>query len=122
MGKNIWFEFRERSRESFKNAVGEELYKRYKSFFMFTTKCKLSYLQQTALEVKYWNCMNTDIKFVYRRYRISDNTTIQDINNEIYLRLVDVLFNIDNYPFEDEALISDKISDFVVNLESNSFE
>lgn len=112
VSKEFFEEYKKRSREAFKKVVGEEMYKQYKSFFMFTTYYK--YYDKLKLEMAYWNEMNTNIKYVYRCYKLKFKITISDIENKIYMRLLDVLFEEDHFG---EYNINECIYNFIKSLE-----
>lgn len=108
ISKEFFEDYRDKSRKAFKKVVGEELYKKYKSFFIFTNKCKCP--EKFELEEQYWKEMNTKIEYVYRRYRLSNKITINDIENKVCMRLLDVLFQ------EDDLLGEYNINDSIYNL------
>lgn len=81
---------------------------------MFTTYYK--YYDKLNLEMVYWNEMNTDIKYVYRCYKLNFKITISDIENKIYKRLLDVLFEEDYFG---EYNINECIYNSIKSLESS---
>lgn len=107
--------YKEKSKICFKNSVGEEISKRYKSYYQFYSLYK--WKDREAINKKYWELMNTGIEYVYKVYRLTLNLKDEQLENKYFIRLGEVLWGyIEDNGFE-EISINEKIDDFIRNLE-----
>lgn len=100
--------YTDKSRELLKKALGDDLYKVYRSYYQFRKYYK--HLNKKELDNYYWKLMDCDIEFVYKEYRLYDILECEKSENEVYLRLLDVVFG--EHYFEDEKVI-DRIEEFI---------
>lgn len=110
--------YREQSNKCFKEAVGDRISSKYRSYYQFQ---KLyTWKDKYILEEVYWRLMNTQIEYVYKVYKISPKFKMEYLECEKYSRLLDVIWGESDYPMIENTSINDKICEFLFKLEGVS--
>lgn len=110
--------YREQSNKCFKEAVGDIISSKYRSYYQFQ---KLyTWKDKYILNEVYWRLMNTDIEYVYKVYKIIPKFKMEYLECKKYNRLLEVIWvESHDYIFE-ETSINDKIYEFILKLKMPS--
>lgn len=115
ISEDVFSEYREKSKKCFKNAVGENISSRYRSFYQFEKLYK--WKDKSILKEDYWRLMNTNIEYVYRVYKIKPIFSFDYLEDKRYLRLIDVIFGDDNEYLFESVSINESINQFIEDIE-----
>lgn len=110
--------YREQSNKCFKEAVGDIISSKYRSYYQFQ---KLyTWKDKYILNEVYWRLMNSDIEYVYKVYKIIPKFKVEYLECKKYNRLLEVIWGESHdYIFEEKS-INDKIHEFILKLEMPS--
>lgn len=66
----------------------------------------------------YWTYINTEMKYVYKVYRITYKILMERIDNEIYLKLIDLIYDLTYQMLNDtEIYVDEDIYKLIYELE-----
>lgn len=105
-------EYNKKSKEAFKEAVGDITAGFYKNVYNFCEN--YDWQNKNDLLEVYWFLMNTNMICVFKTYKVTLVNCIERIENPIYIRLHEVIFDYDY-----EVNIQSLIRKFVYRLEKN---